>query len=189
VSPLAATVLCALCAAAAVVPWWWSPRSRLAAVTASQQPPPRALDGDPVDVDVAVLLALLDAATASGAGLPRALTAVGRAVGGADGRSMERASVALVMGAGWDVAWEAAAPRLAPLVASLHATWTTGAAPGPALRAGAAQVRRDRRTAAREAAGRLGVRLVVPLGLCFLPAFILIGLVPVMVSLGSALTR
>jgi hypothetical protein len=189
VSPLAGTVLCALSAAATVAPWWWSRRSRLAAVIGPPRPPGRAVDGDPVEVDVAVLLALLDAATASGAGLPRALTAVGRAVGGADGRSMERASAALVMGAGWDVAWEGVAPRLAPLVGSLHGTWTTGAAPGPALLAGAEQVRRDRRTAAREAAGRLGVRLVVPLGLCFLPAFILIGLVPVMVSLGSALTR
>ncbi len=188
-SPVVGMVLCAVCAAAAVLPWWWSARSRPAAVAGAPDRRRRAADREPVDVDVAVVLALLDAATASGAGLPRALTAVGRAVGGADGRSMERASAALVMGAGWDVAWEGVAPRLAPLVASLPATWTTGAAPGPALRAGAERVRRDRRTAAREAAGRLGVRLVVPLGLCFLPAFILIGLVPVMLSLGSALTR
>jgi len=43
------------------------------------------------------------------------------------------------------------------------------------------------RSAAREAAGRLGVRLVLPLGLCFLPAFILIGLVPVILSLAAGL--
>ena len=38
-----------------------------------------------------------------------------------------------------------------------------------------------------EAAGRLGVRLVLPLGLCHLPAFILIGVVPVLLSTGVAL--
>jgi pilus assembly protein TadC len=188
-SSLLGLALCAVCAAATPFPWWWSVRPRLAAITRSPEPRRRGSDVEPVDVDVAVLLALLEAATASGAGLPRALAAVGRAIGGADGRSMERASAALVMGAGWDVAWTGAGRRLGPVIASLRATWTTGAAPGPALRAGAVQVRRERRTVAREAAGRLAVRLVIPLGLCFLPAFILIGLVPVMVSLGSALTR
>jgi pilus assembly protein TadC len=182
-------LLSALCAAAATAPWWYGVRSRLAAITRPPGPSGRGAGVDPVDVDVAVVLGLLEAATASGAGLPRALAAVGRAIGGADGRSMERASAALVMGAGWDVAWAGAGRRLTPVVASLRATWTTGAAPGPALRAGAEQLRRERRTVAREAAGRLGVRLVIPLGLCFLPAFILIGLVPVLVSLGSALAR
>jgi pilus assembly protein TadC len=33
----------------------------------------------------------------------------------------------------------------------------------------------------------LGVRLVLPLGLCFLPAFVLVGLVPVLASLGRGL--
>lgn len=64
-----------------------------------------------------------------------------------------------------------------------------GAAPGPALRAGAEQLVRERRAQVREAAGRLGVRLVLPLGLCFLPAFVLLGLVPVMVSVGAQLAR
>ena len=36
-------------------------------------------------------------------------------------------------------------------------------------------------------AGSPIVRLVVPLGLCYLPAFVLVGLVPVVVSLGAGL--
>ncbi|WP_418606028.1 hypothetical protein [Georgenia sp. SUBG003] len=39
---------------------------------------------------------------------------------------------------------------------------------------------------AQEAAARLGVRLVLPLGLCFLPAFVLLGLVPVVLAAGGA---
>lgn len=190
VSGAVGLVLCAVCVAAAPLPWWCGARGRLLAVGerpgAARTPPDRA---DLGPVDVVVVLGLLDAAIASGAGLPRALGAVGRAVGGSDGAALERASAAIVMGAGWDVAWSGAEHRLDPVARCLAATWSTGAAPGPALRSAAEQLRRDRRTAAREAAARLGVRLVIPLGVCFLPAFVLVGLVPVMVSLGSALAR
>ena len=48
---------------------------------------------------------------------------------------------------------------------------------------------RTARLAAVEAAGqRAGVLLVLPLGLCFLPAFVLAGIVPVIVAvLGDVL--
>jgi pilus assembly protein TadC len=39
----------------------------------------------------------------------------------------------------------------------------------------------------RTAAGALGVQLVLPLGLCFLPAFVLLGLVPMILSLAGNL--
>ena len=39
----------------------------------------------------------------------------------------------------------------------------------------------------REAAERLAVRLVLPLGLCHLPAFIILGIVPVVVGAGADL--
>lgn len=138
-------------------------------------------------LDVLVLLDLLDAAIAAGVSLPRALGAVGGASGGVDGDALARAASALVLGATWRTAWVGAPARLDPVIEGLAPTWETGAAPGPALRAAAAHLRTERRTAGREAAGRLGVHLVLPLGLCFLPAFVLIGLVPVLVSLGSGL--
>jgi hypothetical protein len=112
---------------------------------------------------------------------------VGDAAGGEAGQALVRASSALMMGADWPAAWQGAPSRLSPVVDGLAPTWITGAAPGPALRAAVGHLRRERRSAAREAAGRLGVHLVLPLGLCFLPAFVLIGLVPVMISLGSDL--
>jgi pilus assembly protein TadC len=140
-------------------------------------------------VDVVVVLRLLDAAIGSGAGLPRALGAVGRAVGGDDGGALVRAGAGLVLGAGWEAAWAGSPERLAPVARCLSSTWASGAAPGPSLRAAIDGLIRERRTLAREAAARLGVRLVLPLGLCFLPAFVLIGLVPVMVSVGAGLLR
>lgn len=69
----------------------------------------------------------------------------------------------------------------------LRPAWVQGAAPGAALRA--ARDRHDREADARavEAAERLAVRLVVPLGLCLLPAFTLLGLVPAVIALGTGL--
>jgi hypothetical protein len=40
--------------------------------------------------------------------------------------------------------------------------------------------------AATEAARSAGVRAVAPLGLCFLPAFVLVGVVPTVVGLATA---
>lgn len=71
--------------------------------------------------------------------------------------------------------------------ACLGAAWSGGAAPGPALRATGDRLARESAARAREAAERLGVRLVVPLGACLLPAFVLVGLVPVVVVLASGL--
>lgn len=144
-------------------------------------------DAQVPDVDVVLVLDLVQVAVASGAALPRALQAVGGAVGGADGDALVRVARSLVLGAGWATAWSGVDPRFTVLPACLADAWGSGSAPGPALRAAAEQVARERRRAAREAAGRLGVRLVLPLGLCFLPAFVLLGLVPVLISLAGGL--
>lgn len=193
-SVCALAIVLAACLLGARAPWAAvGPGARLATVGRTAAGSPGARSGartrraKPSELDVLVVLDLLDAAIAAGAGLPRALSAVGEAGGGADGQVLARASSALVMGADWETAWLGSPARLAPVVSSLAPTWDTGAAPGPALRAAAARLSRERRSAAREAAGRLGVLLVLPLGLCFLPAFVLIGLVPVMISLGSGL--
>jgi len=54
------------------------------------------------------------------------------------------------------------------------------------LRARADDVRRDTAAARLVAAERLGARLVLPLGLCVLPAFVLVGVVPVIAGILSS---
>ncbi|GII98453.1 type II secretion system (T2SS) protein F [Sediminihabitans luteus] len=140
-------------------------------------------------VPVPVLLELVGAAIRAGAGVPRALAAVGGALGvsTADGAALARAADALVLGSPWDEAWAGAPPRLEVLAAALRPTWEAGASPAEALRVAAEQSRQAAAARARTAAGRLGVHLVLPLGACFLPAFVLVGLVPVLVALGIGL--
>lgn len=150
-------------------------------------PPPGADDLGAAAVDPTVVLDLLGAALGAGAGVPRALGAVGRSVRGQDGEALERAGAALLLGAGWEPAWEGAPARLRPVSDALRPAWVHGAPPRDALRVARERIAHDARTRARTAAARLGVRLVLPLGLCLLPAFVLLGLVPVVVALGSGL--
>ncbi|WP_188079044.1 type II secretion system F family protein [Actinotalea subterranea] len=130
------------------------------------------------------MLDLLGAACAAGASVPAALAATGVAIEGERGAVLLRAAALVSLGAEWQAAWVGAG-ALAPVRDALEPAWVDGAPPGEALRATAASVRRERQARALEAAGRLGVRLVLPLGLCYLPAFVLVGLVPVLVSMAS----
>jgi pilus assembly protein TadC len=147
-------------------------------------------------VEVAAVLDLLEVAFAAGMSVPGALDAVGRAVGGPRGRAMSGVAAAVTLGAGWEEAWcapgegpMAAGPSagggLGPVADALRATWEDGVPPRAAVRAAAGTLRRERHARALEAAARLGVRLVLPLGLCYLPAFVLVGLVPVVVSMAA----
>lgn len=61
-----------------------------------------------------------------------------------------------------------------------------GAPAGLLLRSEARELRLEARTAAQAAAGRLGVTLMLPLGVCILPAFLIVGVVPLVVSLVSS---
>lgn len=136
-------------------------------------------------VDLEVVLDLVGAALSAGAGVPRALEATGRALAGPDGLALGSVAAALLLGAPWETAWDSAPDRLRPLASALRPAWVHGSAPREALRVAALQISQDTESRARTEAARLGVRLVLPLGLCFLPAFVLIGLVPVLLSLGA----
>lgn len=57
-----------------------------------------------------------------------------------------------------------------------------GAPIGPLLRAEASRKRRVARAEASARAAKLGVRLLVPLGVCTLPAFVLLGVVPMLLA-------
>ena len=135
------------------------------------------------EVEAAVILDLVRVACGTGASILRALVAVGTAVGGDRGAALCRASARLAVGATWDEAWAGSGSALEPLHQALSRAWHDGAAPAEALRAAADLLRRSRHSQALEAANRLAVRLVLPLGACYLPAFVLVGLVPVLISM------
>jgi Flp pilus assembly protein TadB len=134
--------------------------------------------------DLPLAADLLAAALRAGAPVDRAATAVGTAIGGPLGVRLVRVGRALRLGAAPDEAWRyltdvAEADRV---VRAAVRSSVSGAALAGSLSRLADDLRSARATAADAAARRAGVLVVLPLGLCFLPAFVLAGLVPVIVS-------
>jgi Flp pilus assembly protein TadB len=127
---------------------------------------------------------LLAAALKAGAPVDRAVTAVADALGGPLGERLGRVGRSLRLGADPPEAWAhlsdvTGADRV--IAAAVRSSDSGGALVG-ALHRLADDLRADRSVAAGAAARRAGVLIVLPLGLCFLPAFILAGLVPVVVA-------
>ncbi|WP_213002693.1 type II secretion system F family protein [Winogradskya consettensis] len=133
---------------------------------------------------------LLAAVLRAGLPIDRAVTAVAQALGGPLGERLDRVARSLTLGAEPLEAWAHLADLTGAerLTSAAVRTSASGAALAGALTRLADDLRTDRAIATEAAARRAGVLIVIPLGLCFLPAFMLAGLVPVLVAvLGDVL--
>jgi Flp pilus assembly protein TadB len=135
--------------------------------------------------DEALVLDLLAAALTAGTPPEHAMSAVASAVGGQAGHALDRVASRLRLGGAWDAAWADAPDTLDAVARALGLAVTTGAPTAELLRAAASDLRRRRHRQAQAAASRLAVRLVLPLGLCALPAFVAWAVVPVVLSLAG----
>lgn len=132
---------------------------------------------------------LLAACLAAGSRPVDAVSAVGGSLGGPLSQRFLRACQELRMGAEPQVAWErvATVPGGQRLARCLARAEQSGAPAEAEMTRQAAELRADQRRAAAIRARRAGVLVTAPLGLCFLPAFLLAGLVPVVIGLGRTL--
>ena len=139
--------------------------------------------------DVPLLLDLLAAGTDAGLPLVRALEVLGGTADEQIRQGLATVTANLRLGTSWDTAWAGVAKvqRLTDLHEALNLAARTGAPASALLTTEAAQLRRERKRRAEERAATLGVRLVLPLGLCFLPAFLCLGVVPVVLALAGGL--
>ncbi|MDO3683465.1 type II secretion system F family protein [Micromonospora sp. C28ISP2-4] len=140
--------------------------------------------------DLPLAADLLAAALRAGAPVDRSVLAVAEALGGPLADRLGRVGRTLRLGGGPGEAWAHldGVTGAEPVVAAAVRSSNSGAALARALTRLADDLRAERSTAAEAAARRAGVLIVLPLGLCFLPAFILAGLVPVIVAvLGDVL--
>ncbi len=130
--------------------------------------------------------ALLEAAIESGLDVRTAVGEVGEALGGA-GRGLVAVMEGLSRGEPWPRAWEGSGrPRLER---ALRSAWLRGASPVPMLEATRRAIVERGREDAEGEAGRLGVKATLPLTLCLLPAFVVLGVLPLVVSLASGVGR
>jgi pilus assembly protein TadC len=143
-----------------------------------------------IEADLPLAADLLAAGLRSGAPVDNAASAVAQALGGPLGERLGRVSRALRLGADPAEGWThlGSTPGAERMSRAAVRSSASGAALAGALTRLADDLRADRGVAAEAAARRAGVLIVLPLGLCFLPAFLLAGLVPVIVAvLGDVL--
>ena len=82
-------------------------------------------------------------------------------------------------------AWADVPEPLAGLGRVLVRTGESGASVAPALHSLAADARAAARAATEAAVRRAGVWVLAPLGLCFLPAFVCLGVVPLVLGIAA----
>ena len=137
-------------------------------------------------VDTALVLELLAAQLRAGLA---PLAALGTLAEALNSRPLYTVCQRLQMGSSWGSAWSGSAAGTFGELRDALAPAYTGGAPSTALLLSLANAHRlSERRAAERAAGKLSVALVVPLGLCSLPAFICLGIVPIIISLLPTLT-
>ena len=137
-------------------------------------------------VDTALVLELLAAQLRAGLA---PLAALGTLAEALNSRPLYTVCQRLQMGSSWGSAWSGSAAGTFGELRDALATAYTGGAPSTALLLSLADAHRlSERRAAERAAGKLSVALVLPLGLCSLPAFICLGIVPIIISLLPTLT-
>jgi len=133
---------------------------------------------------------LLAASLRAGLPIAEALRAIADGVPAAAADALRRTSELLALGAPGDEAWRpaAACPATAPLAHAARRSAQSGSALAEAVDDMAARLRAEQIEAAETRAQRAGVLVTGPLGLCFLPSFLCLGVVPVVIGLAGQLT-
>ncbi|MGW4060305.1 type II secretion system F family protein [Amycolatopsis sp. NPDC004747] len=160
--------------------WWAIHRTRR----------PRAPGATIADkLRLAGTLDLLAACLRAGLPVPSALEAVAGTAPVAASTALSSAAGLLALGSGPDEAWAPvrAVPGLGELAAAAVRTSRSGAAFATAAGDLAGRFRDELATEAEERAERAGVALALPVGLCFLPAFFCLGVLPVVLGLAGRL--
>ena len=133
---------------------------------------------DALAVCLAAGMAVSTAATATAGSAPQRLAQI-----------LRRAADLLALGADPAVAWSAVSdpvdPQIDALLRLARRSSSSGVALADAVSGLATQCRQDATHAAAATAERAGVLIAGPLGLCFLPAFVCLGIVPVIAGLAG----
>jgi hypothetical protein len=132
---------------------------------------------------------LLGVCLAAGVPVAGALGAVWEAVPGPLGAQLRTVAALYRLGAEPRRAWADVPGELAGLGRVLVRAGESGAAVVPALRTLAADSRSAARADAEAAVRRAGVWVLAPLGACFLPAFLCLGVVPLVIGIAGDVFR
>ncbi|WP_184756550.1 type II secretion system F family protein [Streptosporangium album] len=140
-----------------------------------------------VAADLPLAADLMAACMRAGQPVAGAIDVTVEAIGGPLGDRLAWVSVQLRLGAAPEDTWQAlAADRaLAPMARAMSRAALSGAPVADVLTRLSDDSRHAARAMSSAAARRVGVQAVAPLGLCFLPAFVFLGIVPVVAGLAG----
>ncbi|MER5639365.1 type II secretion system F family protein [Kitasatospora sp. NPDC002227] len=158
----------------------WLPRPRPAAVRRQE------LERELLTCQLPLAAELLAACLQSSSSPAAAAAAVSGSVGPPMRDRLAATAAELSLGAPPELCWGRlgeGCPPLAPLSRCLVRTSLSGAPPAAPLTGLAQAQRATARRAAHARVRRAGVLATAPLGVCFLPAFVLIGVIPVVMGL------
>lgn len=141
--------------------------------------------------DLPAALDLLSACVVAGMPLRTATAAVASAVGGVLGGRLGTVVSHAAAGFGDSDAWAALRSDevLGPVARDLARAADAGTSVGGMLARHAESARAAAQAAATARAKAVGVRTIVPVSVCYLPAFFLVGVVPVIASVLTTLLR
>lgn len=185
------TLVMAVAIAAAM--WMWpAPRWSLYRVTRYEPPAREArwlgVPRDCVDpFDVAAAYDLFAICLRAGLPVSTAGSAVVRCLPARLAQPLQRSVDLLTLGADPEQAWREleTTPALADLAVLARRSARAGSSMSDGLLELAARAREQAGDAALAAAERAGVKISGPLGLCFLPAFVCLGIAPVVIGLAG----
>ncbi|GII01569.1 type II secretion system F family protein [Planobispora takensis] len=152
-----------------------------------REPPAVRRERDRITADLPLAADLMVACLRAGQPVTGALDITVQAIGGPLGDRLAWVNGQLRLGATPESAWSAfgSEQTLAPFARTMSRAALSGAPVASMLTRVADDSRHAARAMSAAAARRAGVQAVMPLGLCFLPAFVLLGIVPVVAGLAS----
>ncbi|WP_168583222.1 type II secretion system F family protein [Gephyromycinifex aptenodytis] len=136
-------------------------------------------------VDIAIAADLLALALHSGCGVLEAVESVGRRMDGTIGEHLLTVAHRYRLGMSEEDAWAGVPPAWGGVARALRLASAAGIPPAATLDQAAADLRRAEDHRIEVETARLGVRIVLPLGVTFLPAFVASTIVPVVLALGA----
>ena len=136
-----------------------------------------------------VVADLLATAVAAGASIHEALSVVADAVDDPIRGKVRSVAAAVHFGASPHEAWSdwLDVPALTPIAQAVIRSQHSGSPISSVLDSAAADLRQVHRADVEARARAAGVRAVAPLALCFLPAFLLVGVVPVVAGFAGSM--
>lgn len=133
--------------------------------------------------DPALILDIMSQLFATGSSLPNGLSAIGTFFPGC--QPLTTVATQLTVGIDWETAWQHTqkSPHLKELSENLRFVYASAVPSAHMLTVAATALRTNRKRTAEQLAQVLAIRLVLPIGICLLPSFILLGIIPMVFAL------